>query len=324
MADPFYEARNALTVGNYHQALAEAGGAKTTLRKQDEVTAFNTEREALLCLAQIGLGQGEAVVTQLATATHPTLQAVKHWAQFSLAIKNQTPGAALTPAAASALEQLTQATEEVSPAHIQVAVLAASALLASGDSAGAIKLAKKWIHELPTPEGGANMRKHMELRVVVVEALLRMQRPEMARGEVSSMEQLDDESILTVLCSGIVSLHEGPQSVDAYRRALERFKELSIRCGPSVLAHNLAALAQMELGDFEAAERSLLDALAMRSGDVDTTSNLAVVSSHLGKAADSTNRYTQQATAITGAWSHRYAAMNARLNEAVLQFSTTA
>ncbi|RNF21167.1 coatomer epsilon subunit [Trypanosoma conorhini] len=324
MADPFYEARNALTIGNYHQALAEASGAKTTLRKQDDVAAFNTEREALLSLAQVGLGQAEAVLTQLAAATHPTLLAVKHWAQFSLAIKKQTPDAALSPAASSALEQLTRAVEEVSPARVQAAVLAASALLASGNAAGALKLAKAWLHELPTPEEALNLRRQMELRVVVVEALLRMQRPEMARQEVKSMEQLDDESVLAVLCSGVVSLHEGPQSRDAYQRALERFKELSVRCGQSVLVHNLAALAQMELGDFAAAERSLLDALAMRSGDADTTANLAVVSSHLGKAADSTSRYTQQATAIVGAWSHQYAAMNARLNEAVLQFSTSA
>ncbi|KAF5223138.1 coatomer subunit epsilon [Trypanosoma cruzi] len=324
MADPFYDARNALAIGNYHQALAEASGAKTTLRKPDDLAIFNTEREALLSLAQIGLGQGESVVTQLASASHPTLLAVKNWAQFSLAIKNKLPDGALNQTAASALTRLTEAAEEVNPSRIQGAVLAASALLASGDNAGAISLAKRWIGELPTPEGASNIRQQMELRAVVVEALLRMRRSEMARNEVKGMEQLDDESVLTVLCSGIVSLHEGIKSRDAYERAIQRFKELSMRCGQSVLVHNLMALAQMELGDFTSAERSLLDALAMRSNDVDTTANLAVVSSYLGKAADSTNRYTQQAVAIAGTWSHQYAAMNARLEEAVLQFSKTA
>lgn len=312
MSDPFYDVRNALLVGNYHQAVAEAGGAKTTLRKADDVMAFNAEKEALLALAQIGLGHAAAVVTQLSSATHPTLQAVRRWAEFCSAAGGPSSGEALTALAAAA--------EDVSASRVQVAVLAARALLASDDCAGALKLCKKWLNELPSTEGTPNPRLCMELRAVVVEALLRLRRPDLARGEVKAMEQLDDESAVTVLCSGVVGLHEGVKSREAYHSALQRFKELSMRCGQSVLALNLTALAHMGLDDFATAERTLLDALAMKSGDADTTANLAVVSAYLCKAADPTNRYIQQAATVTGAWSCQYAAMSSRLDEAVREF----
>ncbi|KAH9578949.1 hypothetical protein LSM04_008255 [Trypanosoma melophagium] len=332
MADPFYDVRNALTVGNYHQAVAEASGIRTTLRKSDEITEFNAERDALLALAQIELGQCDTVIAQLATATHPTLKAVHAWAEFCAALANtnythnnknakiyENNSALQVP-----LEKLTEAAENVDPARVPGAVLAACALLAAGDSTAALKLAKGWLNDLPAPQGAAAMRQHMELRVIVVESLLRLRRPELARAEVKSMEQLDDESILSVLYSGIVSLYEGVKTRDAYDAALQRFKEISMRCGQSVLVHNLMALAHMGLGDFASAERSLLDALAMKSADVDTTANLAVVSGHLGKAADPTNRYIQQAAAVAGTWSQNFSAMNARLDEAMKQFSTAA
>ncbi|ORC88309.1 coatomer epsilon subunit [Trypanosoma theileri] len=333
MADPFYDVRNALTVGNYHQAVAEASGVRTTLRKAEDIAEFNAERDALLALAQIGLGQFETVIAQLASATHPTLRAVRAWAEFCAALANSgnlnknANNAKLyetNPALQAPLQKLTEAAENVDPARVTEAVLAACALLASGDPTAALKLAKGWLSELPTPQGPAAMRQHMELRVIVVESLLRLRRPELARAEVKSMEQLDDESVLTVLYSGIVSLYEGVKTRDAYDTALQRFKEISMRCGQSVLAHNLMALAHMGLGDFASAERSLLDALAMKSADVDTTANLAVVSAHLGKAADPTNRYIQQAAAVAGTWSQSFNAMSARLDEAILQFSTAA
>ncbi|KEG15398.1 coatomer epsilon subunit [Trypanosoma grayi] len=324
MGDPFYEVRNALTVGNYHQVVAEASGAKTTLRKADEVAAFNAEKDLLLALAQIGLGQGDAVVSQLASATHPTLRAVKNWAEFCLAVKNQPSDVGLNPSASAALTKLTEAAEEVNVAHCQVAVLTGCALLTSGDNAGALKLVKHWINELPPPQGAAALRQHVELRAIAVEALLRMRRPELARSELKAMEQLDDESALMVLYSGIVSLQEGAKSSDAYQTAMQRFKEVSMRCGPSVLTHNLMALAQMGLGDFALAERSLLDALALRSSDADTTANLAVVSVFLGKAADPMNRYIQQAATVDGTWSRQFAAMSARLDDAIQQFGATA
>ncbi|CBH18551.1 coatomer subunit epsilon [Trypanosoma equiperdum] len=324
MADPFYDARNALALGNYHQAVAEASGTKTDARKAEDIAAFHAEKEVLLALAQTGLGQGDAVVAQLKAATCPILVAVREWAVFCSAMKNLSGDIQSDPVICMQLKKLTEAAEVIDPARTQIAVLAAAALLAVGDNAGALKLSKEWLNDQRHSRENSLLRLHMELRVIVVEALLRMGRTEMARSEVKAMEQADEESMLTVLCSGITNLYEGIKTKEAYQTALRRFKELTMSCGQSVLASNLTALAQIQLGEYTEAERTLLDVLAMKSGDSDTTANLAVISAHSGKGLDSTGLYTRQAVATSGPWSRSFSAASAALDAAIEEFTASA
>nr|CCC54083.1 putative coatomer epsilon subunit [Trypanosoma vivax Y486] len=324
MADLFYDVRNALVVGNYHQAIAEASGVRTTSRKTEEVNAFQTEKETLLALGQIGLGQGEAVIAQLSSATNPVLIAVKNWATFCLAVKNCSDASQLTSAVEAPLQVLTEAAAEVSPERIQIAVFASSALFTIGNNGEALKLAKRWLDEVKKPQTTSMQRQLTALRAVVVEALLKIRRVDLARSEVRSMEQSDEESVLTVLYSGITSLYEGSASLESYHNAMRCFKEVTTICGQSVMISNLMALAQIGLGEFKSAEKCLFDALAVRPGDPDTSTNLAVVASHLGMAPDAVNRCITQAKTNIGPWSRTYAAMSAKFDEAVTQFKQSA
>nr|CCC96000.1 unnamed protein product [Trypanosoma congolense IL3000] len=323
MADPFYDVRNAIAIGNYHQAVAEASGVKTNSRKEVEVAAFHEEKEVLIAMAQVGLGQGEAVIAQLKTATRPVLLAVREWATFCVMLKSRSDNLQEDQLLSSQLKKLTDAAEEVNDANTQIAVLAAAALLSTGDRAGALRLAKRWLNEQKKTQIPNLIRLHLDLHAIAVEALLRMGRPDLARSEVKDMEQLDEESVLTLVCSGITSLYEGVKSRDEYEKALQRFKEVSMLCGQSVFISNLTALAHMQLGDHPTAERVLHDVLAMKSGDPDTAANLAVVSAYLDKASDATSRYTQQAVATSGAWSHSYNKVSSAFDEAVDQFKAT-
>lgn len=325
MADELFDVRNALTVGNYHQAISDGSAAKTNLRKPDEVAAFNAEKEAALARAQIGLGQFDAVLTQLRTATHPLLVSVRAWAEFAAAIKANpvtVAGAEVAPSVSAALGKLTSAAEEIAPDTVYKAIFATAALLQVRDYAGALTLAKKWLSELPEPQGAAATRTNVELRGLVVEGLLRLNRPDQAQSEVQTMEKVDEEALVTLLSIGVVALHiaQTTNSKEHYGKALTSFREVSMRCGQSVMVLNLIALAQMGQKDYEAAERSLLDALAIRSGDEDTAANLAVVSAHLSKATETSERYAVQASTAGGAWSSAYKVASANLEEAIKSF----
>lgn len=319
MSDELFDARNALSVGNYDQAIAEASLAKVKQHKPDEVAAFAADKEAIMARAQIGLGQYDGVIAQLRSATHPLLKPVVAFAELKLALRSspvplrragqreEEEDSALPPAVAAALEKLTGPAEEqeVTPQNASTAILACIGLLNVYRHEAAIKLAWKWIRGLPPPQGSVATRQVLELRSIVCEGMLRLNRPDMAKHEVREMEKLDDESITTLMYTGMVALHEGQRetrSKESYTLALSVFKDAAMRCGNSVMLLNLQALAHMGLQQFEQAEKCLLDAMSIRSGDADTIANLAAVSAHLGKSAEQAGHYTTQASSMQGTW----------------------
>ncbi|KAK7199780.1 coatomer subunit epsilon [Novymonas esmeraldas] len=319
MTDVLFDVRNALTVGNYHQAIADGSAARAMSTKAADVNAFNVEKNAVVALGQIGLGQGDAVVSQLRSESHPLLVTVRTWAELTCAMRDY---GAFSDQAAAATQQLQSEAETVSADAIYKALYAAAALLYQQDVIGALTLAKKWLGVLPKPDGAVATRYTAELHGIAAEALLRLNRPDEAAKEVKRMEHVDGEAIVSMLYSGIVALHQGAADVHVanYNNAVSSFKEVQLRCGQSVMVSNLLALAQMGLKEYDAAERSLLDALAVRSNDEATLANLAAVNAHRSNSLDAAERYIQQASAMHGAWGEAYQTKQRSLEEAIADF----
>ncbi|KAG5470576.1 hypothetical protein LSCM1_01820 [Leishmania martiniquensis] len=319
MADALFDVRNALTVGNYHQAIADASTARPTSSKPADVTAFQTEKNALVALSQIGLGQVAAVITQLRSESHPLLVTIRTWAELVSAMRDL---GALSEPASNAMQRLRSDAEKVVADTVYKAVFAAAALLHQQDVLGALTLAKKWLGELPNPEEALAIRYTVELHGIAAEALLRLNRPDEAAKEVKRMEHVDSEAIATILYSGIVALHQAAADVNVanYNAAISAFKEVQLRCGQSVMVSNLMALAHMGIKDYDAAERTLLDALAVRSNDEATLTNLAAVTAHKANAFADVERYIQQASLTHGTWGETYRAKERFLDEAISAF----
>ncbi|KPI90787.1 putative coatomer epsilon subunit [Leptomonas seymouri] len=317
--DVLFDVRNALTVGNFHQAVADGSTARCMSMKPADVNAFNIEKNAVMALGQIGLGQGDAVISQLRSESSPLLVSVRTWAELMCALRNND---SMSETVTLVVAQLQRDAESVSADGVYKAVFAATALLYQHDVTGALRLAKRWLGELPKPEGALAVRRTVELHAVAVEALLRLNRPDEAANEVRQMEQVDSEAIMTLLYSGVVALHHAALNVatKSYENAVLSFKEVQMRCGQSVMVCNLMALAQLGLQDYDAAERSLLDALAVRSNDEATLANLAAVSAHKSNTTDGVERYIQQAAGLRGSWSEAYLMKEKSLDEAIEAF----
>lgn len=323
MADELFDVRNALTVGNFHQAIADGSTARTMSKRQDDISAFATERDAAVAMAQIGLGQSEAVLMQLRSATSPLLLSIRKWAELVTALRVESSSSSRVVAA---VEQLESEAEVVDADTIFRGIYGCAALLFVQESAKAVTLGKKWLAALPPPQTALAKRRVIELHGVVVEALLQLHRPDEAAKEVRAMQKVDEECISTLLYEGIVALHEAAVEVkaDVYLRALTSLKEVAMRCGRSVMVLNLMALAQMGLKQFEDAERSLLDALAVRSGDEATTVNLAVVSGHRGSASTSSaSHFLTEAATVNTPWGSAYRKKAAELDDAIASFVAT-
>ena len=313
MGDELFDVRNSLIVGNFHQAIAEGNSARTVLRKPEDIAAFNADRDALVARAQIALGQHNAVIHDFKNATHPTHVAVRLWAETSRDIASGGTGELHIQKLRDMISG-----EDVVAGKGDAAVIAIAALIHARDIPGALTLANRWISGLDSTH---HQRVVIELRALVADAYLRMNRPDLAEKEVTHMRGIDDESTLTLLMHGVVALQLAAVKRDRYNEAVAQFQEVSSRCGQSVLILNLLALAHMGRGAAAEAERCLMEAMAKKSGDGDTTANLVAVNAHSGKTMDSLQRHVTQACNASSIWATNYVAMERRFQEAVSTFA---
>jgi coatomer protein complex subunit epsilon len=317
MADELYDIRNSFLVGNFHQVIAEGQSVRSVKKKPEEVRAFNADRDSLVARAQIALGQYDVVIEDLKTSGHPVLKAVGKLAEVAKEMATM-PESGMS-SKVGGLVELLGATEpaKADASEVDVALIVCTGIALSRNFAEAVTTAAKWAGGI-----GASpdlQRRKLELIGIIADGMLRMNRPDLAEKEVEKMKQVDDESTLAILLGGMAALRLGSVKPERYDDAASSFQEVNARCGQSVSVLNLIALANLGRGRAADAERNLLDALAKKSGDPDTVSNLAVVCAHLGKPQEASMRYILQARSAVplSPFVRQYAAVEERFAAAI-------
>lgn len=324
MADELFDLRNSVALGNFHQAVAEGSQIKVSGRPAAEISDIHAERDYLISRAQVGLGQFDAATSEHQNASHPLLKAAHAWANFH---KGADRDGAL-----KALQLLVGFAKPGTPGTSSTIVgLLAACHLHLNDVQASLAVVGNWIEALSKekPMSGTGVsealltRQGVELRSIMVEGLLRMYRVDLADKILNDMRALDDDAVLTILAGVSVALATG--SPDRIAEAKSLVQDLSARCGQSISLLNIAGVAALLSGQQSDAEQCFVSALAKKSSEVDTLSNLAAVAAS-SKAQEAFAKVYAQAHAANSeaAWTKNYAAAQKRFAEAVDAFKAAA
>ncbi|XP_057896865.1 coatomer subunit epsilon isoform X1 [Melospiza melodia melodia] len=263
-ADELFDLRNNFYIGAFQAAINEAQRAKPSSPQQE------AERDVFLFRSYIAQRKFGVVLDELQGSPSPELQSVRMFAQF-LASDSQSQRDSIVA------ELDKKMAKSVDVANSTFLLMAASIYCHQQDPDAALRA----LHQGDS----------LECLAMMIQILLKLDRLDLARKELKKMQEQDEDATLTQLATAWVNLALGGEKL---QDAFYTFQELADRYSPSLLLLNGQAAAAMAQGRWDEAEGLLQEALDKDSGHPETLLNLVVLSQHLGKAPEVTNRYLSQ------------------------------
>ncbi|XP_041464293.1 coatomer subunit epsilon-like [Lytechinus variegatus] len=260
--DELFEVRNSFYIGSFQQCINEAQKLKPS--NPDLVLS----RDVYMYRAYAAAGRYGVVLDELSSASSPELNAVRLFADY--------------------LANPDRRDKVVSELESKMS----SSVDANSDTfllmAGSI-----YYHEQNYDSALRCLRQSDSLECIAmsVQCYLSLDKVDLARKEVKKMQEKDDDATLTQLAQAWFNLAVGGEKL---QDAFYIFQELADKNSSTSLLLNGQASAYMQQNKMEDAEDILQEAINKDSNCPETLINMIVLSQHMGKAPEVTNRYLTQ------------------------------
>lgn len=260
--DELFEIRTALYIGNYQHCINEAQKLRPT---NPEV---KTERDVIMYRAFLAQRKFGVVLDDINSSHPPELLAVKMFAEY---LSDESRREAIM----KDLDGKMSGSYDVS--NNTFLVIAGSMYYLEQNFDAALRA----LHQSDA----------LECIALMIQILLKIDRVDLAKKELKRMQEVDEDSILTQLATAWFNLSIGGEK---YRDAYYIYQELSDKHASTPLLLNGQAACYMAQNKFDDAETVLQEALDKDSNNPETLVNLIVLTQHLGKPPEVSNRYISQ------------------------------
>lgn len=250
MGDPLFTVRNMFFLGAYNTVINEASDLE--LSDMDMV-----ERDVLVYRSYIAQGSYDLVISEIKDSAATALQAVKLLAQYLSGTKTKEQ------VLATISEWLAD-----SAMNRNATVLLIAGTIYSNE--GIYEEALKACHAGQT----------LELSALCVQVYLKMDRVDKAEQQLKAMCKEDDDAAITQLATAWVGVAQGGAKL---KEAQYIYQEMGDKFSFTAGIYNGRAICFMKTGDYDDAERDLLEAFNKDSKNPDTLANLITCGLHLGK-----------------------------------------
>jgi coatomer protein complex subunit epsilon len=260
--DVLIDVKNAYFIGNYQQCINEAQKLKGLTVEQSNL------RDAFVYRAYIVQKKFSVVIDEITPSSTPELQSIRLLAEF-LSF----------------------------PSKRDAIVEKIDKQMSSGfdaDNATMITVAAMIYHHVANYEAALRVLHqgdHLECSALTIQSLLAIDRVDLARKELKSMIEKDEDAMLTQLATVWVNLFTGGEKL---QEAFYITQEISDKYGSTPLLLNLLACCYAAQGKYHDVETVLQESLDKDPNNADTLINLFVNSNYVGKTPEVANRYFSQ------------------------------
>ncbi|KAH9508424.1 hypothetical protein Btru_055205 [Bulinus truncatus] len=260
--DLLFDIRTAFHTGNFQQCINEA--PKINLAAPE----LKIERDVLMYRAYIAQRKYGVVLDEIKSSGPPELQAVRMYADY---LSNESRRDAILRDLDSRMSGSVDLTNNI------FLLMAGSIYYHEQDFDSALRT----LHQSD----------NLECLALMIQILLKIDRVDLAKKELKRMQDADEDSILFQLAQAWFNLAVGGEK---YQDAFYIFQEIADKHVSTPLLLNGQAVCYMAQSKFEDAESVLQEAMDKDSNNPETIINMIVLSQHLGKAPEVSNRYISQ------------------------------